>query len=85
MCGDKIMDTLFCLSGLLDTRPSISLYSKGKKLLLMGSSKYKAEKLPPKIVERLDTAMEKEVAFFAASSRTTTWTTFFQALNSTAE
>jgi len=52
-------------------RASISLYSKGKKLLLMGSSKYKAEKLPPKTVERLDTAMEKEVAFFVASLRTT--------------
>jgi hypothetical protein len=49
-------------------RSSISLYSKGKKVLLMGSSKYKAEELPSEVRERLDTAIEKEVTFIVAEA-----------------
>ena len=44
------------------------MYHKGKKLLLMGSSKYKAEELPSEVRERLNTAVEKEVTFIVAEA-----------------
>ncbi|MHA2129935.1 MAG: hypothetical protein ACW99L_08185, partial [Promethearchaeota archaeon] len=45
-----------------------SLYHEGKKLLLMGSSSYKAEELPLEVRERLDEAMDKRVTIIVAEA-----------------
>ncbi|MFX1280419.1 MAG: hypothetical protein ACFFA3_13505 [Promethearchaeota archaeon] len=44
-------------------------YSKGNKLLLMGSSGYNAKVLPSRIKERLDDAMRKDVTIIVAEAR----------------
>ena len=42
---------------------------EGKKILLMGSSNFKADELPPIIRARLDSAIEKGVIFLVAEAR----------------
>ncbi len=44
------------------------MYSEGNKLLLMGSSVYKAKELPSEVRERLDVAMEKKVSIIVAEA-----------------
>ena len=41
---------------------------EGRKVLLMGSSKYRAEKLPPEVKERFDAAIESGVTFIVAQA-----------------
>jgi len=42
--------------------------SEGRKALLMGSSKYGAEKLPPEVKENFDDAIESGVTFIVAEA-----------------
>ncbi len=44
------------------------MFSEGNKVLLMGSSKFKAGELPPEVRERLDAAMERCVSFIVAEA-----------------
>jgi hypothetical protein len=44
------------------------VFSRGKKLLLMGSSKYREKKLPYEVREKLDKAMENEMAIIVAEA-----------------
>lgn len=45
------------------------LSAEGEKVLLMGSSKYSAEELPPEVKERLDAAMDSGASFIVAEAR----------------
>lgn len=44
------------------------MYYEGKKLLLMGSSKYRAEELPREVKERLDAVIYSGVTFIAVEA-----------------
>ncbi|MFW9873311.1 MAG: hypothetical protein ACFFG0_09430 [Candidatus Thorarchaeota archaeon] len=44
------------------------MYSEGSKVLLMGSSRYKAKELPSEVRDRLDDVMEKKVTIIIAEA-----------------
>ena len=44
------------------------MFFTGEKMLLMGSSKYREDKLPPEIQDIIDTAIEHEMTFIVAEA-----------------
>ena len=44
------------------------MFFRGEKMLLMGSSKYREDELPPEVREIIDTAIEHEMTFIVAEA-----------------